>query len=284
MNISNNKLNVSTIPSALPVPTMPPVLYESPSCIVLNKSCGQAVEGASGSVLDLPALLKDTYGTVVNREGNPFSPTAVHRLDVPVTGCALFARTPQALAFLNDCFAQALARKTYWAIVEKQGVSVLAQEGELVHWIAVDNRHNKSYAHAEEGPQRKQAKLRYRIVGEGDHYIFLEIELITGRHHQIRAQLAAIGLHIKGDLKYGSRRSEKNGGIRLHARSLAFPDPDHLDNLDSSSDAVRTHDARALNPSTVHATELPRPYIQVVAPIIEPDRLWLAFKQAVGQN
>jgi len=241
--------------------TLPPVLYESPACIVLNKGCGEAMEGASESAVDLPALLKETYGTALNRDGKPFPPTAVHRLDVPVTGCALFARNPQALAFLNDCFAQALARKTYWAIVEKpeEGLSNLARQGELVHWIAVDSRHNKSYAHLEERPDRKQAVLRYRIVGEGDHYLFLEIELITGRHHQIRAQLAALGLHIKGDLKYGSRRSEKNGGIRLHARSLAFPDP-----LSDEDDPVK------------------RPYIQVVAPIIEPDRLWQDFERAIG--
>lgn len=263
------------------VHTVPPVLYESPACIVLNKACGQAMEGASGTAVDLPALLKAAYGTGLNRDGKPFPPTAVHRLDVPVSGCALFARTPQALAFLNDCFAQTLARKTYWAIVEKpeQGLSSLAGQGELIHWIAVDSRHNKSYAHMEAGPDRKQAILRYRIVGEGDHYLFLEIELITGRHHQIRAQLAAIGLHIKGDLKYGSRRSEKNGGIRLHARSLAFPDPDYLSLSGSGSDSVRIHDATTMGPSIIQG-----PYIQAVAPIINPDRLWQDFEQALQSS
>ena len=238
---------------------IPPVLYESSACIVLNKQCGEAMEGASASAVDLGQLLAETYGTSRTRDDKPFPPTAVHRLDVPVTGCALFARTPQALAFLNDCFAQALARKIYWTIVEKpEGLSAsLDPQGELVHWIAVDSRHNKSYAHQEEAPDRKKAVLRYRIVGEGEHYLFIEIELITGRHHQIRAQLAAIGLHIKGDLKYGSHRSEKNGGIRLHARSLAFPDP-----LSDESDPVK------------------RPYIQVVAPIVAPDRLWLDFEEA----
>ncbi|WP_304224627.1 RluA family pseudouridine synthase [Gracilinema caldarium] len=235
------------------------LLYESDACIVVNKRCGEAMEGASGSVLDLPALLAKTYGTACNRDGKPFAPTAVHRLDVPVTGCALFARNPQALAFLNEVFAQGLARKVYWAIVEKPENSSIAisQQGELVHWIAVDSKHNKSYAHTEEAPDRKQAVLRYRLVGEGEHYLFMEIELITGRHHQIRAQLASVGLHIKGDLKYGSRRSEKNGGIRLHARSLAFPDP-----LSGETNPAK------------------RPYIQVVAPIIEPDRLWQDFEKA----
>ncbi len=237
--------------------TLPPVLYESDACIVLNKRCGEAMEGASGSASDLAGLLAQAYGTRCNRDGKPFPPTAVHRLDVPVTGCALFGRTPQALAFLNETFSRGLARKVYWAIVEKpeNSAPALSPQGELVHWIAVDSKHNKSYAHTEEAPDRKQAVLRYRLAGEGEHYLFMEIELITGRHHQIRAQLAAIGLHIKGDLKYGSHRSEKNGGIRLHARSLAFPDP-----LSSEQDPAKG------------------PYIQVVAPIINPDRLWQDFE------
>ncbi|HRS05222.1 MAG TPA: RNA pseudouridine synthase [Treponema sp.] len=239
--------------------TVPPLLYENPACIVVNKRCGDAMEGATPSVVDLPALLAATWGVGRNRDGKPFPPTAVHRLDVPVTGCALFARTPQALAFLNDAFAQSLARKVYWAIVEKPDSSIpaLESQGELVHWISVDSRHNKSYAHTEERSDRKRAVLRYRVIGQGDHYLFLEIGLITGRHHQIRAQLAALGLHIKGDLKYGSRRSEKNGGIRLHARSLAFPDP-----LSDITDPAK------------------RPLIQVVAPLIEPDRLWQDFERA----
>jgi 23S rRNA pseudouridine1911/1915/1917 synthase len=169
-----------------------------------------------------------------------FPPRAVHRLDVPVSGCILFARTAAALAFLNNAFAQGLAEKRYWAVLEMPapGTSAglhggkgsspkasLPEQGELIHYIAWNPRTNKSAAYEAEGPGRKKAVLRYRVTGRGEHYLFMEIKLLTGRHHQIRAQLAALGLHIKGDLKYGARRSERGGGIRLHARSLAFPNP-----------------------------------------------------------
>ena len=103
--------------------------------------------------------------------------------------------------------------------------TVLPEAAELVHWIGTDKRQNKSMAYEEEKRGRKEGILRYRIRGRGDRYLFFEIELVTGRHHQIRAQLEALGLHIRGDLKYGARRSEKGGGIRLHARSLYFPSP-----------------------------------------------------------
>ncbi len=206
------------------------ILHEDENCIVVDKRIGEAMEGAKSGVEDLGAILARALGTRKNAAGKDFPPTAVHRLDVPVSGCALFARNPAALAFLNTVFAEGRARKTYWAVVEppREGeTGEIAAEGktvELVHWLSVDAQTNKSHVHDEEAPDRKRAVLRYRVVGRGDRYLFLEIELITGRHHQIRAQLAAVGLRIKGDLKYGARRSEKGGGIRLHARSLAFPD------------------------------------------------------------
>ncbi|MDR1177793.1 MAG: RluA family pseudouridine synthase, partial [Spirochaetaceae bacterium] len=196
------------------------ILYDDPCCLVINKEVGEAVEGAGRGMTDLLALLR--------AEGFPHA-EAVHRLDVPVSGCALFAKTADALASLNRVFAEGRAVKKYWAITEDPaaaGGTGPAGEGELLHWIASDAGINKSRAFDSPGPGRKEARLRYRCLGRGIRYLFLEIELITGRHHQIRAQLAAIGLHIKGDLKYGSRRSEKGGGIRLHARSLAFPHPD----------------------------------------------------------
>jgi 23S rRNA pseudouridine1911/1915/1917 synthase len=179
-----------------------------------------------------------------DKEGKKF-PAPVHRLDVPVSGCLLIAKDGDAAAFLGSAFAgRAQVEKQYWAIVEKPvEVSVIPHEGELVHWLYANKKNNKSLAlQAEESGdddfqkrappdfkenynRPKKAALFYRIIGEGDNYFFLEINLFTGRHHQIRAQLAAIGLHIKGDLKYGARRSEKAGGIRLHAYSLAFPNP-----------------------------------------------------------
>jgi 23S rRNA pseudouridine1911/1915/1917 synthase len=172
---------------------------------------------------DLPAVLAGQFdldtGTAV------CMPQAIHRLDVPVSGCCLFACTRKALSFLNAAFARGECKKTYRAVVEKPQPSAgIPDEGELVHWIK-KCKGNKSIAYDAEGPDRKRAILRYRILGEGKRYLFMEIELLTGRHHQIRSQLARVGIHIKGDIKYGARRSEKGGGIRLHAASLAFPEP-----------------------------------------------------------
>ncbi|MDR0710124.1 MAG: RNA pseudouridine synthase [Spirochaetaceae bacterium] len=198
------------------------IIYASDQCVVVNKRCGEAVEGAGKGMIDLPSLLQKQFGAAAGSEKNSF--TAVNRLDVPVSGCAIFARGSAALAFLNAAFADRIVQKHYWAIVEQPNAD-LKEEGELIHWLATDRRSNKSAAFAEAAPGRKKAVLRYKIAGAGTHYLFLEIELITGRRHQIRAQLAALGLHIKGDLKYGAKRSEKTGGIRLHAYSLRFPAP-----------------------------------------------------------
>ena len=200
------------------------ILYKSTACVVVNKLKGEAVEGAAGGMVDLPKALSALLpGTELVE--------AVHRLDVPVTGCALFALTKDALVFLNDAFAgknAAPVEKHYWAITEKPTCPLNKSTNsgaELVHWIETNTKKNKSFAYNENAPGRKKASLRYRITGEGENYLFLEIELLSGRHHQIRAQLAKEGLRIKGDLKYGAKRSEKGGGIRLHARSLSFPDP-----------------------------------------------------------
>jgi 23S rRNA pseudouridine1911/1915/1917 synthase len=206
------------------------ILFINNDIIVVNKRAGEAMEGAGRGMVDLPKLLVERYG-VKKSKGKEFAPTAVHRLDVPVSGCALFARTPKALAFLNTVFSRNVyqggrAEKYYWAVVEKSTASRdLAETGELVHWIQTNTKKNKSSAYDKKTSIRKEGILRYRITGTGKNYIFIEVELVTGRHHQIRAQLAALGLHIKGDLKYGAARSEKDGGIRLHARSLYFPDP-----------------------------------------------------------
>jgi 23S rRNA pseudouridine1911/1915/1917 synthase len=157
-------------------------------------------------------------------------PVAVNRLDVPVSGCALFARNDTALNILNPMFHGDAVKKYYWAITEipkddKVFSENAANSVELIHWIQFDSKRNKSIAHSMPGQGYKKAILKYRLIGRGRDYLFLEIELITGRHHQIRAQLEHIGIHIKGDLKYGARRSEKTGGIRLHAHSLLFPNP-----------------------------------------------------------
>jgi 23S rRNA pseudouridine1911/1915/1917 synthase len=200
----------------------PEIIYASDQCVVANKRCGEAVEGAGKGMIDLPSLLGKQFGAAAGSVPGSF--TAVNRLDVPVSGCALFARGGAALAFLNAAFARRRVEKRYWAIVEMPRRD-LKERGELVHWLETDRRGNKSVAYAEAAPGRQKAVLRYKIAGAGTHYLFLEIDLITGRHHQIRAQLAALGLHVKGDLKYGARRSEKTGGIRLHGYSLRFPAP-----------------------------------------------------------
>jgi 23S rRNA pseudouridine1911/1915/1917 synthase len=211
------------------------IIYTSDQCVVVNKLSGEAVEGAGKGMIDLPPVLRRQFGAEPGSAQDFF--VAVNRLDVPVSGCALFARSPAALAFLNAAFANRRVQKYYWAIVETPDTA-LAKEGELVHWLETDQRRNKSVAFNEAAPGRKKAMLRYTIAGAGAHYLFLEIELITGRRHQIRAQLAALGLHIKGDLKYGARRSEKTGGIRLHAYSLRFPVPPGLPGSAGSGESV----------------------------------------------
>jgi len=197
------------------------ILYQSDGCVVINKLKGEAVEGAGEGMIDLPKELAPVLGANIELI------EAVHRLDVPVTGCTLFALTKPALSFLNAAFAEddsQSVEKIYWAIIEKPS-RPLPKSGEFVHWIGTDSSKNKSFAFNEDGRGRRKAILRYRIIGEGTNYLFMEVQLLSGRHHQIRAQFAASGLHIKGDLKYGAKRSEKSGGIRLHARLLSFPNP-----------------------------------------------------------
>jgi len=206
------------------------ILFVNKDVVVVNKAAGEAMEGAGPGITDLPVLLKAYLASNKGKERQS-NLTAVHRLDVPVTGCALFARNAKTVKFLNRSFSRNVyqggrAEKYYWAVVElSSAFSALPETGELIHWIQTNVQKNKSTAFDKSGDQRKEAILRYRIRGRGKTYGFMELELVTGRHHQIRAQLAALNIHIKGDLKYGAKRSEKNGGIRLHARSLYFPDP-----------------------------------------------------------
>jgi 23S rRNA pseudouridine1911/1915/1917 synthase len=213
------------------------ILYISDQYLVVNKLSGESLETPAKKPADLPGNLNSGKGSInlpdlLNpKYGNGgsgvhfFPATPVHRLDVPVSGCCLFARNQDVLAAASGLFVQGGIKKTYGAIVEKNAAAeklLPSVPVELVHWIIQDTKRNKSLAYDKEGAGRKKGILRYRVLGSGENYVFLEIELITGRHHQIRAQLAELDLHIKGDLKYGARRSEKNGGIRLHARSLRF--------------------------------------------------------------
>jgi 23S rRNA pseudouridine1911/1915/1917 synthase len=208
------------------------ILFINKDVVAINKLAGEAMEGAASGIMDLCALLKEyLQKDNTGKTGKYFYPAAVHRLDVPVTGCALFARNAKSAAFLNKSFSRNMyqagrAEKYYWAVVElSDSFSALPDTGELVHWIQASKKINKSTAYDKPRKDRKEAILRYRIQGKGKTFGFMEIELVTGRHHQIRSQLAAAGVYIKGDLKYGAKRSEKSGGIRLHFRSLYFPDP-----------------------------------------------------------
>jgi 23S rRNA pseudouridine1911/1915/1917 synthase len=186
------------------------LLFQNEACLVVNKAPGEPSES--------PIV------EGVGKEAKAGEIFPVHRLDLPVSGCLLLARNAEAAAFLSAAFAAGRVEKRYWAVIEKPPEDIPAED-ELIHWISFNPAKNKSFAHNDAVHGRKKAVLRYRVAGQGDRYLFLEIDLLTGRHHQIRAQLAARGLHVKGDLKYGAKRSEKSGGIRLHAFSLAFPNP-----------------------------------------------------------
>ena len=215
----NDNLQTQTV-----IPLSSRIVYQDASCVVVNKLKGEVVEGAARGMTDLQKDLRAVL------PGDVELVEAVNRLDVPVTGCALFALTQDSLSFLNSAFTEKgslSVKKIYWAVMEKPS-RPLENKGsyiELTHWIETNTKVNKSFAYYENAAGSKKASLRYKITGEGINYLFALIELITGRHHQIRAQFAAEEMYIKGDLKYGAKRSEKDGGIRLHWQSLTFPDP-----------------------------------------------------------
>ena len=150
----------------------------------------------------------------------------VHRLDRPVGGLVVFARTSKALARLNKMFAEGEVHKTYWAIVESEKLRVKSEEfATAEHWLTRNEQQNKSYAYDHEVPRSKKAVLRYRLIAHSDRYCLLEVQLMTGRHHQIRCQLSTMGCPIKGDLKYGAPRSNPDGSISLNAHRIEFVHP-----------------------------------------------------------
>lgn len=197
------------------------ILYEDNHLIAINKRPGDIVQGDRTGDEPLNEIVKAYIKEKYQKPGAVFLGT-VHRLDRPTSGVVLFARTSKALSRLNKTFAQKEPKKTYWAVVSGEPSSA---SGHLVHWLKKNESQNKSYAHTKEIPGSKKAELRYRITRKLDRYMLLEIELLTGRHHQIRAQLAAVGLTIKGDLKYGAARSNRDGSIHLHARKLVVQHP-----------------------------------------------------------
>ena len=200
------------------------VVYEDNHIIIVAKESGEIVQGDKTGDRPLSELVKDYLKEKYQKPGNVFL-GVVHRLDRPVSGLVVFARTSKALSRLNRMFAEGEVHKTYWAIVknEKSRVDGVAQE--LTHWLTRNEQQNKSYAYDREVPRSKKAVLRYRVMAVGDRYALLEVQLMTGRHHQIRCQLSKLGMPIKGDLKYGAHRSNPDGSISLLSRRVEFVHP-----------------------------------------------------------
>ena len=197
------------------------VVYEDNHLIIVNKSSSEIVQGDKTGDKPLAEMVKEYIKQKYHKPGNVFL-GVVHRLDRPVSGLVVFARTSKALARLNEMFRTKEVHKTYWAIV---GNCPPTEEGELVHWLVRNEKRNKSYAYDKEKSEAKKAILDYRLIGRSERYFLLEVDLKTGRHHQIRCQLAKMGCPIKGDLKYGSPRSNPDGSICLHARRVRFVHP-----------------------------------------------------------
>lgn len=198
------------------------VIYEDNHLIAVNKNGHELVQGDKTGDASLADLLKTWLKEKYAKSGNVFV-GVTHRLDRPVTGVVVFAKTSKALARMNELFRTGEIKKTYWAIVRNRPPAI---EQELTHWLVRNEKQNKSYVCApSQKPDARKAVLHYRLLAQSEHYYLLEIDLKTGRHHQIRCQLAAIGCPIRGDLKYGAGRSNPDGGISLHARRVSFVHP-----------------------------------------------------------
>ncbi len=220
------------------------VLYEDNHIIVVNKKSGEIVQGDKTGDVPLSDIVKTWIKDKYGKEGNVFL-GVVHRLDRPVQGVVVFAKTSKALTRLNDMFRKADVHKTYWAITQNKPKEI---EGTLTHWLVRNEKQNKSYAYDTEKPNSKKAVLHYKMLAESERYYLIEVNLMTGRHHQIRCQLAKLGCPIKGDLKYGAKRSNPDGSISLLARRVEFLHP------------------------------VSKKQIEIVAPIPE-ENLWQSFKR-----
>lgn len=220
------------------------IIYEDNHIIAVNKSSSEIVQGDKTGDEPLSESVKRYIKEKYNKPGEVFLGVA-HRLDRPVSGVVLFARTSKALTRLNEMFKTQQIKKIYWAIVKQVPEST---ENTLVHYLVRNEKQNKSYAYDKEVPNSKKAILKYRLLGHSDKYHLLEVQLETGRHHQIRCQLAKIGSAIKGDLKYGFPRSNPNGGISLHARYVEFIHP------------------------------VSKELIKITAPVPKEDKIWEVFE------
>lgn len=197
------------------------VVYEDNHIIIVSKRSGEIVQGDKTGDEPLSETVKAWIKEKYNKPGNVFL-GVVHRLDRPVSGLVVFAKTSKALSRLNEMFRVGDVHKTYWAIVGKRPEQ---EEATLTHWIVRNEKQNKSYAYDKEVKNSKKAQLHYRVIGASQRYTLVEVQLMTGRHHQIRCQLSKIGCPIKGDLKYGSPRSNPDGSISLLSRFVEFVHP-----------------------------------------------------------
>ncbi|WP_276965754.1 RNA pseudouridine synthase [Bacteroides graminisolvens] len=204
------------------------VVYEDNHIIVVNKTSSEIVQGDKTGDIPLSETVKQYLKEKYQKPGNVFV-GVTHRLDRPVSGLVVFAKTSKALSRLNEMFKNSEVKKTYWAIVKECPREL---EGELVHYLVRNEKQNKSYAYDKEMPDSKKVILHYRLIARSQNYNLLEVDLKTGRHHQIRCQLAKMGCPIKGDLKYGFARSNPDGSICLHARRISFIHPVSKEQID----------------------------------------------------
>lgn len=202
-------------------------LYEDNHIIIVSKRSGEIVQGDKTGDEPLSETVKQYIKEKYHKPGNVFL-GVVHRLDRPVWGLVVFAKTSKALTRLNKMFKEGQVHKTYWAITKN---APPAEEGVLTDWLVRNERQNKSYAHPQEVPNAKKAVLKYRVIAHSDRYHLIEVNLLTGRHHQIRCQLANMGCAIKGDLKYGAPRSNPDDSISLLARRITFVHPVSKENI-----------------------------------------------------
>ena len=222
------------------------VLYEDNHLIIVNKASSEIVQGDKTGDKPMSEMVKDYLREKYNKPGNIFC-GVTHRLDRPTSGVVIFAKTSKALTRLNKLFKDDEVEKVYWAIVQNRPPK---KEDILTHFLIKNERINKSTAFDSEKPNTKKAILNYSLIAQSENYFLLRVNLETGRHHQIRVQLSQIGCPVKGDLKYGAKRSNKDGSISLHARSVSFIHP------------------------------VSQQKIEVVAPVPN-DALWRAFEQSV---
>ena len=197
------------------------VLYEDNHIIVINKRPGDIVQGDKTRDIPLSEIVKGYIKKKYNKPGNVYL-GVVHRLDRPTSGIVVFARTSKALSRLNKLFSENQVKKTYWAVVKD---SPDKSQDSLIHWLRKNPKNNKSTAFSKEVPNSKKAILHYEVIRELERYFLISVSLETGRHHQIRCQLSAIGCPIKGDLKYGFDRSNRDASIHLHSRKIEFTHP-----------------------------------------------------------